>query len=73
MGHRIVFGSCHLTEWKIATLRLSDGCHPTERSWIEVATHLSADRPLSNDVPFSRVCDHSLLHNRLATGDMQGE
>ncbi|CAA6654030.1 unnamed protein product [Spirodela intermedia] len=35
---------------KTATLRLSGGCHPTERSWMEeVATRLPADRPLPDD------------------------
>ncbi|CAA7394452.1 unnamed protein product [Spirodela intermedia] len=35
---------------KTSTLRLSDGCHPTERSWMEeVATRLPADRPLPDD------------------------
>ncbi|CAA7388491.1 unnamed protein product [Spirodela intermedia] len=35
---------------KMATLRLSGGCHLTERSWMEeVATHLTADRPLPDD------------------------
>ncbi|CAA7393161.1 unnamed protein product [Spirodela intermedia] len=30
MGRRIVFGGCHSIERKLATLRLSNGCHPTE-------------------------------------------
>ncbi|CAA6672092.1 unnamed protein product [Spirodela intermedia] len=35
---------------KMATLRLSGGCHPTEKSWMEeVATRLPADRPLPDD------------------------
>ncbi|CAA7405303.1 unnamed protein product [Spirodela intermedia] len=35
---------------KTATLRLSGGCHPTERGWMEeVATGLPADRPLPDD------------------------
>ncbi|CAA7405412.1 unnamed protein product [Spirodela intermedia] len=34
----------------MATLRLSSGCHLTERSWMEeVATRLPADRPLLDD------------------------
>ncbi|CAA7409179.1 unnamed protein product [Spirodela intermedia] len=91
MGRRIVSGGCHPAEWKngdfaalrrkTATLRLSGGCHSTERSWMEeVATHLPADRPLPDDglflskqTSFSRMYDHSLPHSRLATGDVEGE
>ncbi|CAA7403774.1 unnamed protein product [Spirodela intermedia] len=65
MGRQVVFGGCHLTEWKNGDF---------------VATCLSADRPLPDDglflskqSPFSRVYDHSLPHSRLATGDMKGE
>ncbi|CAA7409122.1 unnamed protein product [Spirodela intermedia] len=47
MSHRIVSSGCHPAEWKnsdfaalrrlkTATLRLSGGCHPTERGWMEV-------------------------------------
>ncbi|CAA7393119.1 unnamed protein product [Spirodela intermedia] len=47
MGHQIIFGGCHpaerkngnfaaLQRLKTVTLRLSNGCHPTERSWMEV-------------------------------------
>ncbi|CAA6671942.1 unnamed protein product [Spirodela intermedia] len=28
--------NCYLAEQKTATLRLSGGCHPTERNWMEV-------------------------------------
>ncbi|CAA6661547.1 unnamed protein product [Spirodela intermedia] len=50
MGCRIVSGSCHPAEWKIATLQLSSGCHPMERSWMEeVATRLPVDHPLPDD------------------------
>ncbi|CAA7394218.1 unnamed protein product [Spirodela intermedia] len=34
---------------KMATLRLSGGCHSTEKSWMEVATGLPADHPLPDD------------------------
>ncbi|CAA6675779.1 unnamed protein product [Spirodela intermedia] len=35
---------------KTVTLRLSDGCHPTEKSWMEeVATRLLVDRPLPDN------------------------
>ncbi|CAA7411059.1 unnamed protein product [Spirodela intermedia] len=36
MSHQIIFDSCHPADGKTATLRLSGGCHPTERSWMEV-------------------------------------
>ncbi|CAA6674691.1 unnamed protein product [Spirodela intermedia] len=37
MGRRIVFGGYHPAERKkTATLRLSSGCHLTEKSWMEV-------------------------------------
>ncbi|CAA7401126.1 unnamed protein product [Spirodela intermedia] len=60
---------------KTATLRLSGGCHPTERSWMEVGRCQGASssglrskrRLFIASVPFSRVYDHSLPHSRLVT------
>ncbi|CAA6669750.1 unnamed protein product [Spirodela intermedia] len=49
MGRRVIFGSCHLLEWKTVTLRVFGGCHSTERSWMEVTACLSIDRPLLDD------------------------
>ncbi|CAA7389085.1 unnamed protein product [Spirodela intermedia] len=43
MGRRVVSGGCHPVERKnddFTALRLSDDCHPTERSWMEVG-HMS--------------------------------
>ncbi|CAA6675140.1 unnamed protein product [Spirodela intermedia] len=36
VGRRIVSDGCHPRSGKTVTLRLSGGCHPTERSWMEV-------------------------------------
>ncbi|CAA7391760.1 unnamed protein product [Spirodela intermedia] len=69
MGCRVISGGYHSTERKNGDLRLSDGCHLTERSWMEeVATHLLADRPLSDDGLFVNQ-----LEIRLATSDVEGE
>ncbi|CAA6674316.1 unnamed protein product [Spirodela intermedia] len=89
MGRRVVSSGCHLAERKTATLRLSGGCHPTKRSWMEVGRGASSSGPRSkrrlfiasgtlsgggdSQSPFSRVYDHSLPHSRLATSDVEGE
>ncbi|CAA6674132.1 unnamed protein product [Spirodela intermedia] len=58
---------------KTATLRLSGGCHPTERSWMEVGRVSgsfilrSAQQGRLFIASVSRVYDHSLPHSRLAT------
>ncbi|CAA7409444.1 unnamed protein product [Spirodela intermedia] len=57
---------------KTTTLRLSGGCHPTERSWMEVG-RVKRRLFIASTSPFPRVYDHSLPHNRLATGDVEGE
>ncbi|CAA6670437.1 unnamed protein product [Spirodela intermedia] len=80
MGRRIVSGGCHLAEQKngdfasekMTTLRLFDGCHLMERSWMEVGRVMelhSHNTKLGHDAKSSRVYDHSLPHSRLATGD----
>ncbi|CAA7398367.1 unnamed protein product [Spirodela intermedia] len=56
---------------KTATLRLSGGCYPTKRNWMEVG-HVKR-RLFITSVFFSRVYDHSLPHNQLATSDVEGE
>ncbi|CAA7403214.1 unnamed protein product [Spirodela intermedia] len=85
MGRRIISSSCHPAErkngdfaalyGKMTTLWLFGGCHPTERSWMEVG-HMSGSfilRPTQQEealhriYPFSRVYDHSLPHSWLAT------
>ncbi|CAA7392277.1 unnamed protein product [Spirodela intermedia] len=75
------FFSYHPAEWKngnfVALRRL--GCHPTERSWMEVGRGASSSSPRSKrrlfiaSIRFSRVYDHSLPHSRLATSDVEGE
>ncbi|CAA6664278.1 unnamed protein product [Spirodela intermedia] len=60
---------------KTATLQLSDGCHPTERSWMEVghvsgasfSSPRSKKRLFIASISFSCMYDHSLPHNQLAT------
>ncbi|CAA6658538.1 unnamed protein product [Spirodela intermedia] len=77
MGRRVVFGGCHPRSGKTVTLRLSGGCHPTERSWMEVGHVLESfilrsaqqKEALHRICPFSRVYDHSLPHSRLAIGE----
>ncbi|CAA7394335.1 unnamed protein product [Spirodela intermedia] len=86
MGRRVISNGCDRSmKWvvesslaavtrrsgKTVTLRLSDGCHPTERSWMEVGR--VKRRIFITSVPFSCLYDHSLSHNRLATSDMEGE
>ncbi|CAA7399749.1 unnamed protein product [Spirodela intermedia] len=78
MGCQIVSSDCHPAERKNGDF-LSSDCHPTERSWIKVG-HVSGSfilRSTQQDealhLPFSRVYDHSLLHSRLATSDVEGE
>ncbi|CAA6669242.1 unnamed protein product [Spirodela intermedia] len=67
---------------KMATLRLSDDCHSTERSLMEVG-HVSGNSSsgphskrrlfIASGSSFSHVYDHSLSHSRLATGDVEEE
>ncbi|CAA6665419.1 unnamed protein product [Spirodela intermedia] len=47
MGRRVISGGCHRRSGKTATLRLSGGCHPTERSWMEVGRGASSSGPRS--------------------------
>ncbi|CAA6674578.1 unnamed protein product [Spirodela intermedia] len=47
MGHRVVSGGCHRRSGKIVTLQLSDSCHPTKRSWMEVGRGASSSGPRS--------------------------
>ncbi|CAA7407942.1 unnamed protein product [Spirodela intermedia] len=62
------------------TLRLSGGCHLMEKSWMEVGHEASSSGLRSKRrlfiasalyaKSFSRVYDHSLPHNQLATSDL---
>ncbi|CAA6665059.1 unnamed protein product [Spirodela intermedia] len=80
MGRRVVSGGCHSAEWKNGDF-LSGGCHPTERSWMEVGRvsgsfilrSAQQEEALHRICSFSPVYDHSLPHSRLATGDVEGE
>ncbi|CAA7403819.1 unnamed protein product [Spirodela intermedia] len=45
MGHQIVSGGCHPVERKNGDLRLSSGCHLTERSWMESLSRACTTTP----------------------------
>ncbi|CAA6674267.1 unnamed protein product [Spirodela intermedia] len=55
MGRQIIFDGYHLTSGKMATLRLSGGCHPTKRSWMEPLEPLLALLPNYTSDPLASL------------------
>ncbi|CAA7405830.1 unnamed protein product [Spirodela intermedia] len=47
MGHQIIFGDYHLVEQKNGNFVALYGCHPMERSWMEVGRGASSSSPRS--------------------------